>query len=279
MKFRNILNGKTAQAQESLNAFFANIRREKILWYPSAGFDYRDLLEMTRENRTRHGISQAPNIICHTDYCYSWTKLENIEDDILYSDSQMTVKLIEKIPLDIAPEVGFQYIVDPNYVDFPQNAPEKPTVFLLNLEVTSVELGTFSASVFFFVLENYNFLQEILLKHKIHISHFVKICEGCGFGGNRNSITVFYSLLGNLSVKYLLVDNEIHYNRTTHDEIAARYNICHKNFELEMLNTLPSWSDFSAKIFKVVPRPGNLTQDGLDKILMEISGRSDVDYI
>jgi hypothetical protein len=231
---------------------------------------------MTEQRRSLHGIDESPNIICHTDYFYSHLQLD---DEILYTDNRTTVKVVEKIPLEIVSEANFHYIIDPEYVVFPEKAPRESKVFLLNLEVTSCELGQFSASVFFFVLENYNFLKEILLKHKIPISHFVKIREGCSFGGNRNSITMFYSLLGNLSVNYLLVDNEIHYNRKIHDEISSRFQIDHNSFKLKMLNIISSWSGFSTKIFKVIPCEGKLTQSDMDEILREISGKNQINYV
>jgi hypothetical protein len=42
---------------------FSGIDEEKILWYKSAGQDYRDLMEITHQRLALHGISEQPNII------------------------------------------------------------------------------------------------------------------------------------------------------------------------------------------------------------------------
>ena len=50
------------------------------------------------------------------------------------------------------------------------------------------------------------------IKNKIKISHFVKVREGCGFGGNKKSISIAYAFLSNFKTKYLLVEeNGINY--------------------------------------------------------------------
>ena len=41
---------------------------ERVLWYPSAGEDYRDIMEMHEKRRVPHGIELVPNVYCHTDY-------------------------------------------------------------------------------------------------------------------------------------------------------------------------------------------------------------------
>ena len=68
--FKNLLVGSSLGAQEALDNFFATIKgqEESILWYPSAGCDYRDVVEMHPIRRELSGITQGANIICHTDY-------------------------------------------------------------------------------------------------------------------------------------------------------------------------------------------------------------------
>lgn len=60
----------------------------------------------------------------------------------------------------------------------------------------------------FFLFENINFLDQVLLQHKIRISHFVKVREGTGFGGCGKSLLFIYAFLSVLGIKYLLVDNQ-----------------------------------------------------------------------
>ena len=223
MKLKELLQGKTIKAQQALDKFFSGIDEEKILWYPSAGRDYRDLMEVTPERLALHGIPEQPNIICHTDYNPSWAALDQAirRPMIIHQDARTTIKIIEKVPLSFVPEANIQYRIRHNHVDFFDDAPDKTTIYLLKLKINSDTLGEIDAQVFYFMFENYNFLEELILKNKLAITHFVKVRQGCGFGGCRKCISVFYSLLANAGVKYLLVDGEVHYCQETH----ARYYI------------------------------------------------------
>jgi hypothetical protein len=92
-------------------------------------------------------------------------------------------------------------------------------------------------------------------------------------------------LLGNIGVKYLLVDDEVHYSPITHDKMAFKWGITHKNFKITsipcvnryshwgklMPENFMSWSQLGASVFKVEALPGELTQQGLFDILSVIS--------
>ncbi|MCF7986940.1 MAG: hypothetical protein K9L60_05165, partial [Methylovulum sp.] len=100
MKFKDLLQGKTQQAQHALDDFFANIKEERILWYPSAGCDYRDVMEMRPERLALHQIPEAANIICHTDYMYRWTKLDQQTRWItVHKHARTLIRVIAKYPL------------------------------------------------------------------------------------------------------------------------------------------------------------------------------------
>jgi len=49
MKISKLLKGKNERSQERLSKLFDSLRdNPKILWYPSAGGDYRDILELSK---------------------------------------------------------------------------------------------------------------------------------------------------------------------------------------------------------------------------------------
>lgn len=273
MRFKELLKGKDSKAQERLDNFFSSVIEERILWYPSAGLDFRDLLEMSPERRTLHHIDETPTIICHTDYD---SRLLN--DKYTYSDQWTQVNLLDKTPLETVPEADVRYLVNPDYVSCADFALQYPKIYLLDLEIESHVLGKFQRSVFYFLFENYNFLKEILLKNKLTVSHFVKVREGCAFGGCRQSISVFYSLLGELNVEFLLVDDEISYSKKIHDKIARRFNINHTKYEIEKLNDITKWSGLPVKVFKVAHNDELMTAEDLSAILKQISGQNTIYY-
>jgi hypothetical protein len=274
MRFQDLLMGRTTAGQQRLEGLFATLEEERVLWYPSAGDDYRDLLYLHPAKSPDLGLQQTPNIFCHTDYDFRYFRNRT---DPLFQDGYTCIRIKEFFELELRPDLAVDYRVSPYYATFTDHAARRPQILLLDLDIVSNQLGHFEKSIFYFFFENYNFLGEILLKQGVEISHFVKIREGCGFGGCRKSITVFYSMLANLNVRYLLVDNEIHYCRRTHDQYALRYGVDHKKFSLHQLGALSSWSDFPVKTFEVIAEQGLLTAADLFAVLQEISGREHID--
>ncbi|WP_295429032.1 hypothetical protein [uncultured Thiodictyon sp.] len=169
MKLQDILEGDTPEAKDALDELFGDLKEEKILWYPSAGFDYRDILEMTAPRLEQNGIKEPPNIICHTDYNLGLTGLDS---DIIDTHPGTTVRIMEKYALSLKEEAQVFYRVNPEYVSF-DCALLQPTIYLLKLRITSDALGEVAATVFFFFFENHNFLAQIILKHGLRITHFI----------------------------------------------------------------------------------------------------------
>jgi hypothetical protein len=278
MKLQDLLKGQTAESQQALDAFFADINEERILWYPSAGRDYRDVMEMHSERLALHQIPEAPNIICHTDYNLNGTGLNQLGRTItIRLDKRTNIRVVEKHELNFVPNSDIHFNINN------ENISEAPDVwvlmvFLLKLRIQSDMLGAYDAYVFYFIFENYNFLEELILKKQLAITHFVKVRQGCGFGGCRKCVSVFYSLLANIGVKYLLVDAEVWFDLPTHHRLALRHRIKHKNYRLDRIGVPLRWSDYHVQAFRVEPLPGNLNNDSLNASLAAINkGWSDRD--
>ncbi len=272
MRLKDLLQGQTPQAQCALDMFFANISEERILWYPSAGKDYRDVMEMTPERLAMHQIPEQPTIICHTDYMHNWTGLDRQSRYLcMRNDAHTTVMVVEKHPLALTPgnEVDY-YVRQENISRLPETF--EPLIYLLKLRIQSDTLGEFDAHVFYFVFENYYFLEKMILKKRLAITHFVKVRQGCGFGGCRKCISVFYSLLGYVGVRYLLVDAEVHYDLAIHHRIANKHRIEHKNYRLQRIGMpVLRWSGFRIRAFKVEQMPGLLDNKSLNDNLAAIN--------
>jgi hypothetical protein len=134
--------------------------------------------------------------------------------------------------------------------------------------------GVIRKPVIYFFMENINFLDEVLLKNKISLSHFIKVREGCGMGGNRKSISIAYAFLGELKVKHILVDNEEHTDRSLINSINIRHNIQPIKFELRnpsQRRDISDWSGFSVKVLDVILSPEDkLSNEDFEKILIKI---------
>ena len=126
-------------------------------------------------------------------------------------------------------------------------------------------------------MENINFLDEVLLKNKISISHFIKVREGCGYGGNKKSISITYAFLGELKVKHILVDNQEHTDRALINSINTKHNIQPKKIELR--NPSPpiniSWSGLKVKVLDVIlSAEDKMSNEDFEEILNKITSET-----
>lgn len=256
---KSFLKGADKNSNKIFNELISKIGYSKnIAWYPSSGYDFRDLIEV---NRT----SIEPDIFFHTDYNNKWVDL-NCGEVFNDGSTRITINTINE--LKFRKKVG--YFVNPKFVDFPDDAHLIPKIYLLNVKI-ECGFGKIIKPVIYFFMENINFLEEVLLKNKINISHFIKIREGCGFGGNRKSISIVYAFLGLLNVKYLIIDNQESIDKQLIFEISKKQNLQLKKFKLKNISqrrNISDWSGFSAKVLEVISINDDfLNENDLDEIL------------
>ncbi len=257
----NILKGVDKLSDSELRKI--ENKTNNIAWYPSAGLDFRDLLELSNPI-----YKELPDLFIHTDYKPYWSlenpvfetfKIGKVNNQF---DNNFDYFIDDVFELELTELIN--YSVDTNYVDFPNDAPRLPKIFLLYVSVNH-DGYTISKPVLYFVFENINFLEEILLKQRIKISHFVKVREGCGFGGNRKSISIVYAFIAKLGIKYLFIDNEENTDLELVNRIKIRHRVENCSCELEFIISINNWSGFTVNIFEVV------NYNNLNTILNQIS--------
>lgn len=244
-----LLRGKNDAAELKLKEL--EEQTQSIAWYPSAGLDFRDILELSNSNYTE----EKPDLFIHTDYNPDWNIENSIFETFLVGairnnyDENYQANIENVYELELTEDIN--YFVDGRYVDFSNYAPETPKVFLLNVTVSHLETIV-SKPVLYFVFENINFLEEVLLKHKISITYFIKVREGFGFGGNRKSISIVYAFLAKLEVKYLFVDDEEHTDFSLVNRIRKRNKIDNISSEIQYVNCIDRWSGLKVNVFKAI---------------------------
>lgn len=258
-----LLRGKNKRSQDRLDALSNALgKNPNILWYPSAGNDFRDVLEFTNERSQLHKISELPDLFIHTDYGINLNQLG-------HTDNRTNVRIDNKYELQL--QTNIEYNIDPHFVDSPEIAPMDPTIYLLDVTVVSDSLGEVKQTVIYFIFENINFLDEVVLKNKISISHLIKVREGCGFGGNRKSISVAYAFLSLLKTKYLIVDTEEHTDFKIIHRLKTKHNISPLVYDLDKQHLINSWSGFNVNVFSVSYRQQQLDDVGLKQVLNTIT--------
>lgn len=256
----SILTGLDKKAETKLKMVLETIGdNPNILWYPSAGRDFRDLMEA----QIRTGIT--PDLFIHTDYNKELTKLTC---GIIYNDDKTKVIIHEVHHLTTTNLVN--YYIDPKHINLPKYASLYPRVLLLDISIdfehyTGVRT-IIRKPLLFFIFENINFLDEILLKFKIPISHIVKIREGCAWGGNSKSITISYAFVSELNTQYLLIDSRLDVDFNLVQHLKKKHDIIPKNYNLKRVSqrsTICDWSGLSAQVFRVEHKEEELNIDTL----------------
>lgn len=236
-----LFEGKTESAKVRFKSLLEKIgQAPNIAWYPSAGMDFRDLIEV-------HKTDIIPDIHFHTDYSLR-NKLEIGE---IFNDNttKVSIKNIEELKF----KKHINYNVDPGFVAFAPSAPDKPLLFLLDM-VVECATETIERPVLYIYMENIHFLDNIALKEKLPISHLIKVREGCGFGGNRQSITIAYDFIRYLNIKYLLIDKRINKSSGLVWYLSRKHRIQYTEYseiDLVEINNIQDWSGFRVKVKKV----------------------------
>ena len=261
----DLFTGKSELAQ----ARWDQLRQETgkfptIAWYPSCGKDFRDLHEVER-------TPSPPQLHIHTDYFYSQNRFQAGEE--VYRDYGTLIVINSLFELQAKSTIDYQ--LNRSFVDFPAEAPLNLKSLLLYVEVKSLSKElSFIKPVLFLYKENINFLDEVLLGQGMRISHFIKVREGCGMGGNRKSVSIAYAFLANLRVQYLLVDHEEHTDFTLIAELIEKHAISPKNYSLQFSSSgsvINNTSGFVVRVLQLEPKCGFLDQSRLESILSYLS--------
>ena len=245
-KLKKLLTGIDDDATMALNDLWDSIpHNPSIAWYPSAGLDFRDLVELS---------NYEPDLFIHTDYKPDWRLInqsfDRFETGVIEDrfDLAFRKEILQVNELIFTKKV--KYFVDEQHVDFINHALETPKVFLLKVKVTHSNNHVIRP-VIYFVFENINFLDEVILKYKINIKYLVKVREGCGLGGNRKSITVAYAVAANLGLEYLICDNEANPDVELIDELIEKHKLINYRFNLNKRGSIPGWSDLHVTVYSI----------------------------
>jgi hypothetical protein len=256
-----ILKGTDRRSQIKLDKVLEMLgEKPNIAWYPSAGTDFRDLLEA----ETRTEIS--PDIYFHTDYMKDIV----ISRGTIFDDRSTLVQIMEINYLRCTDEIN--YHIDENFAVFADNAYPKPTILLLDVLLT-YSGGEIRKPVLYWYFENINFLDEVLIKYHIPISHIVKVREGMGFGGNIKSIAISYAFLSKLKTQYLLIDNRADIDQDLIRIIRGKHPEKLKNFKLVNIaqrRNISDWSGYSVTVRRIEILDEPFTDENFQENLNQI---------
>ena len=189
MNLVDLLEGRDERSHRALERLRLSMTEtENILWYPSAGRDFRSILEMHPIRRTQHGIGVNPSIICHTDHRAN----QRPQQGIVYDDNRTTVDVLDVFQLRFWP-AAYSHPSVPLCVKPTTIIGLHTPIFLLVVRVASTTLGVVKRDVLYFVADNYAFLNQVLVRHSLRLTHMVKVRQGYGFGHINPCLTGSYT--------------------------------------------------------------------------------------
>jgi len=254
MNIIQMLRGATPEARQRLLELKDLIGENPLTsWYPSAGNDYRDLIELSAPKADASVIRELPDLFVHTDCIPDCLNLGPIP----FEDKRTTVRILQKHELYIHPRFGVRFHINPEYASCSETTPWRPTIYLMDVLVQSNRYGSIRKPVLYFLFENINFLQEVVLKHQVSISHIVKVREGMGFGGNNRCISIAYGYLANMDTRYLLADTEVHLDNQLFSRMSEKRPA--HNYALTPVAHIPRWSYWDVNVFSIQKQSGMLS--------------------
>lgn len=286
---QKILKGKNGAAIQRLQKLWDCLGETPMLiWYPSSGVDFRDVAEFYK-----FGVSISTTLFIHTDYSINSRILKPkstisitaegaiIDNGLIQEALKQPIYqlIIENIyPLYLADD-SIRYEVNPLYAENPHLADKNPTIQLLDISFVINDIKE-TASVLYFGFENINFLEQVLIRHSISIDCLVKVREGCGFGGNKKSITLAYGMLSALGTTTLCVDDEGKVDMPLLYELASRNRLTLNACTItEIKSLMPLWSGMHVRLFSVSLTDKPISPEDIQSILQQTNKLSPEAYM
>lgn len=196
--------------------------RNGVIWYPSSGDDYRDILELSPERRRTHGLKVVPWLFVHTTQPFSHFG----DGPLLFRDNLTTVNVCREARLEFDPRA----ITDPGIrdahfderLDDSQSRGMAPTfgredvepigptfARLMEVEVVSNTLGTHRAWVLAIGMTNYEFFINMVVSRRLRFQVLVQVRQGLGFGGCGLGLAYLLPWLWWAGCREMVCDGEI----------------------------------------------------------------------
>ncbi len=192
-----------------------------IVWYPSAGTDFRPLLLLSSQYADIQAFpaSQtiAPDMFLFTDY-YPWKTSTLLDTPLIYKDKHTEVmvadaEMLPSLYLPLNPEI---------LVYLHQKPRAYGRVVFLKVQIRSDLLGTLEYPVLYVFNENEAFCSKVLLPKKARISHIFYERFGATFGGGKAYGSWLLNVMKRLQTSQLIC-RWMHDQIDTGDEAAWKW--------------------------------------------------------
>jgi hypothetical protein len=145
--------------------------------------------------------------------------------------------------------------------------------------MTSATLGVFECSVVYVVMDNDQFFERVLLRHQIQVSHLIKVRQGYRSGGSNPCLSAVYPMMGNLGVRYLIADRQLHFCPHHHMRLLSVMQGPCEDFKVDVQGATFTWSGLGCRVYGVTRTREALTPDSLRYGLGLIAHNPDFEFV
>lgn len=222
---------------------------ESLVWYPSAGRDFRALLEFSPERARQHGFTSLPSLFIFTDGSIDPRRF--MQGEVLHHDAHTQVVCLSSDPVEanLFPSL---HSADINPSDLPR---ESRGAALLRIQLRSDSLGVIQGNVLYLQMTNLQFLLGWMGEVGVRIGSLVRVRMGLAQGGCNQCISPVYPWLCWLGFTQLFLDGEAH----TDSRDAVREALIRHGFPLTPPRfsveggklVVPTWSGYDVRAYKL----------------------------
>lgn len=189
---------------------------EGTLWYPSAGNDYRDILEFSHSQRNIHHLPIQPWLFVHTSVGgRGFANGPQFEDE--YTSVQTLrrgkFRLAESVAWGVGLNDAWEHYRDGvrahgvgRAVDYSGSC----RAWLSQVLVKSNQVGEVRAWVLEIEQSNYDFFARFVVQGGLRFSTLVQVRQGCGLGGCTRSTAELTPWLAWAGCRQMICDGEFH---------------------------------------------------------------------
>lgn len=229
--------------------------RHGAAWYPSAGDDYRDLLELASPRREANGLEIPVHLFVHTcidprprDHSHVW-----------YQDTFTQVCSVRSASFTLHPDVARTVGLRDAWF-LPTDDPGPRRAHLLEVDVSSNRVGRFRAWLLYLELPNYDFFVRFVIERGLRFSTYIQACQGLGMGGCSLGTVYLTPWLAWAGCREMICDGELHGSAASRDRVFAAFRAAGApldppSFRVRHHGRSLRWSDYPADAATLTPEP------------------------
>lgn len=229
-----------------------------LLWYPSAGTDFRPLLEFSRSRLSTHGFTDRPSLFIFTDGSVDPRRFALGAPLFQDRNTRVQCQSIEPVRAELFAHFDASDLHAGFYDSVAHSSGSGAA--LLKVSIESQQLGVVCGNVLYLPMSNFQFLHGWIGEAGVRIGTLVRVRMGLGFGGCLRCLAPVHPWLSWMGFRQLLLDGEAHLDEAVPTRTALErhgFPSSPPSFEVRLRNPVtPRWSGYDVVARTIHPVAG-----------------------